>query len=84
MNELKKEIREILDKSIVASEVKQVQFRHKKTGEIATQINIFDMGSYEKVGAKVPKPKKPNPATAKFSEMLQYQIDLQKWRQSQY
>lgn len=78
VHELKKLIR-----NSIKTEINSVQFRNKKTGETATQIPIFDMGDWERVGQNKPKPKKPNPATAKFSDMLQYQIDLQNWKQEQ-
>lgn len=79
---LKNELREMIDKSIT-HEIKSVQFRNKRTGEVATQIPLFEMDEWENVEAKKPKPKKPNPNTAKFSEMLQYQIDLQNWKRLQ-
>ena len=82
MTNLKKEVTDMLNKS-VRTEIKPVQFRNKRTGAIATQIPILDMGNWERVGNKPTKPKKPNPATAKFSEMIQYQLDLQKWRRFQ-
>jgi len=80
--EVERKIRQIMDRGITASAPKPVQFRNKNTGEVATQIPLYDIANWEKTGHKYPKPKKPNPATAKFSEMIQYQIDLQKWRQS--
>jgi len=78
---LNKEIKKILNRSIT-HEISAVKYRNKKTGEIATQIPIFEMGDWERADKPKPKPKKPNPATAKFSDMIQYQIDKQNWRNS--
>jgi len=76
--EVEKKIRALLNKSIT-HEIKSVQYRNKKTGQIATQIPIFEMGDWERVGANKPKPKKPSP-NAPFSAHIQYSIDKENHR----
>ena len=81
VKEVEKKIRALIQKSIT-HEISAVKYRNKRTGEIATQIPIMEMGDWERADKPKPKPKKPNPATAKFSDMIQYQIDKQNWRNS--
>lgn len=78
VKEVEKKINALLRKSIT-HEIKSVQFRNKKTGEIATVIPMFEMSDWERVGANKPKPKKPSPS-APFSAYIQYSIDKENWR----
>jgi len=81
VKEVEKKIRALINKS-VTHEISAVKYRNKKTGEIATQIPIFEMGDWEKAEKPKPKPKRPS-KDAKFSEFLQYNIDRQNWKRSQ-
>ena len=78
VKEVEKKIRALMQKSIT-HEIKSVQYRNKKTGQVATQIPIMEMGDWERVGANKPKPKKPSPS-APFSAHIQYSIDKENWR----
>ena len=78
---VEKEVNALLRKSIT-HKINSVQYRNKKTGALATQIPIMELGDWERAEKPKPKPKKPNPATSKFSEMIQYQIDLKNWKTS--
>jgi len=76
--EVEKKIRALLNKSIT-HEIKPVEYRHKTTGQIVTQMSIMEMHNYERVGKGKPKPKKPSPS-APFSAHIQYSIDKENWR----
>ena len=78
VKEVEKKIKALMEKSIT-HEIKPVQYRHKRTGQIVTQMNIMEMGDYERVGANKPRPKKPSP-NAPFSAHIQYNIDLTNWK----
>ena len=76
--EVEKKIKALLQKSIT-HEIKPVEFRHKKTGQVVTQFSIMDIGNYERVGADKPKPKKPS-KDAPFSAFIQHSIDMENWK----
>ena len=78
VKEVEKKIKALLQKSIT-HEIKPVEFRHKKTGQVVTQFSIMDIGNYERVGANKPRPKKPSP-NAKFSAHIQHSIDMENHR----
>ena len=75
---LNKEIRKMIGKSIT-HEITSVKYRHKKTGEIATQIPMMSMGDWERADKGEPKPKKPS-KDAPFSSYIQHSIDVENWR----
>ena len=76
--DLDKKVKEMLSKAIT-HEIKSVQYRNKKTGQVATQIPLMEIGDWERVGANKPRPKKPSP-NAPFSAHIQYNIDLTNWK----
>ena len=74
--EMNREVRKLLRKSVTHT-ISSVQYRNKKTGALATQIPMMEMGDWER--AEKPKPKKPSPS-APFSAHIQYSIDKENWR----
>ena len=77
VKEVERKIKALMEKSIT-HEIKSVQYRHKKTGQVATQIPMMEIGDWERVGANKPRPKKPSP-NAPFSAHIQYSIDKENW-----
>jgi hypothetical protein len=48
IKEIEEKMKKIIQDSIV-TEIKPKQFRNKITGEVKTQINIFELGDYEEI-----------------------------------